>query len=166
MPQRPVFALLLISLLVWTASIAAASAADPANPLITDRGLFRPLVLVTPDADNAAYQRMREQLRRRQDDLRQRQMVLYSVEAGSGQRTGQAMTPFETRALLKALGIDPQGPMTVILIGMDGGKKMQLEGYVDPQQVFDIVDNMPRRTAGPTQPSRSAGAGTASQDIR
>ena len=55
------------------------------------------------------------------------------------------MTRFETEALLEALEVDPQGPMKVILVGYDGGKKMQLEGFVDPRQVFDIIDRMPIR---------------------
>ncbi|SHE53861.1 protein of unknown function [Modicisalibacter ilicicola DSM 19980] len=118
---------------------------DPANPLVTDRGMFRPLILVTPSIDNADYMRMREALQKHREEFDDRRMVLYSIEGGNGHRAGRPMTRFETRALLEALEVDPQGPMQVILVGFDGGKKMQLEGYVDPRQVFDIIDKMPIR---------------------
>ncbi len=135
------------ALLAATLPGTAMAAKNPANPLITDRGQSRPLIVITPRLDDAAYQRMREQLQRYRDALAQRRTVLYSIENGNGQRSGRPMTRFETRALLDAMQVSPQGPMTVILVGLDGGKKMQLEGYVDPQQILDIVDNIPVRQA-------------------
>ncbi|WP_048305933.1 DUF4174 domain-containing protein [Halomonas sp. PR-M31] len=135
-----------ICLIVWSLAVPSAFAADnPANPLITDRGKFRPLILITPDIDNEDYIRMREQLQRHREEFDDRRMVLYSVEGGNGHRAGRPMTRFETEALFEALEVDPQGPMKVILVGYDGGKKMQLDGFVDPRQVFDIIDKMPMR---------------------
>ncbi|WP_227367668.1 DUF4174 domain-containing protein [Halomonas sp. M20] len=135
-----------VCLIAWSLTMPIAFAADnPANPLITDRGKFRPLILVTPSIDNDDYVQMREQLQHHREEFDDRHMVLYSVEDGIGHRTGRPMTRFETEALLEALEIDPQGPMKVILVGYDGGKKMQLEGFVDPRQVFDIIDRMPIR---------------------
>ncbi|MGC3871683.1 DUF4174 domain-containing protein [Halomonas sp. GXIMD04776] len=146
MPRSLVVLLSWICLIVWSLAVPTTFAADnPANPLITDRGKFRPLILVTPSIEHDAYVRMREQLQRHRAEFDDRRMMLYSVEDGNGHRTGRPMTRFETEALLEALEVDPQGPMTVILVGYDGGKKMQLEGYVDPQQIFDIIDKMPMR---------------------
>ncbi|GHB07531.1 DUF4174 domain-containing protein [Modicisalibacter luteus] len=141
------FALLsLITLTIGLPSPSEVSAADnPANPLVTDRGLFRPLILVTPSLDNADFRRIREQLQAQRDEFEQRKMVLYSIEAGNGHRAGRPMTTYETQAVLEAMEVAPDGPLTVILVGMDGGKKMQLEGFVAPRQVFDIIDNMPIR---------------------
>lgn len=136
----------LVTLTIGLSSSGHALAADnPANPLVTDRGLFRPLILVTPSLDNADYHRIRMQLQAQRDAFEQRKMVLYSIEAGNGHRAGRPMTPYETQAVLKAMDVSPDGPLTVILVGMDGGKKMQLEGFVPPRQVFDIIDNMPIR---------------------
>ncbi|MCG7600610.1 DUF4174 domain-containing protein [Halomonas sp. McH1-25] len=136
----------LVTLTIGLPSSGHALAADnPANPLVTDRGLFRPLILVTPSLDNADYHRIRMQLQAQRDAFEQRKMVLYSIEAGNGHRAGRPMTPYETQAVLEAMDVSPDGPLTVILVGMDGGKKMQLEGFVPPRQVFDIIDNMPIR---------------------
>ncbi|MHB0776289.1 DUF4174 domain-containing protein [Halomonas sp. WWR20] len=148
MSSRPCV-LTMLCLLLWSALAATASAADPANPLMTDRSMFRALILVTPSAEDDAYRRMQEQLRQREDDIAQRRLMLYRIEAGKGQRAGRPMTPFETRALLNALDLDPQGPLTVVLVGLDGGKKMQLEGYVAPQQIFDVIDNIAIRQPAP-----------------
>lgn len=138
--------LCLVTLMAGASPPGDAHAADnPANPLITDRGLFRPLILVTPSLDNADYRRIREQLHAQRDAFEQRKMVLYSIEAGNGHRAGRPMTSHETQAVLEAMDVAPGGPLTVILVGMDGGKKMQLEGFVPPRQVFDIIDNMPIR---------------------
>lgn len=152
MTQRLSCVHLLVGLLTWLSlgvTSSAMATENPANPLITDRGKFRPLILVAPSLDDADYLRMRSRLDERQAAFAERKMVLYSVagtrEGNSGQRAGQPMTEFENRALLEALEVDTQGPLTVILVGMDGGKKMQLEGYVAPQSIFDIIDNMPIR---------------------
>ncbi|SFI22929.1 DUF4174 domain-containing protein [Modicisalibacter xianhensis] len=136
----------LVMLTLGLAPLGNAHSADnPANPLITDRGLFRPLILITPSLDNADYRRIREQLQDQRGEFERRQMVLYSIEAGNGHRAGRPMTPYETQAVLEAMNVAPDGPLTVILVGMDGGKKMQLEGFVPPRQVFDIIDKMPIR---------------------
>lgn len=151
-------ALLAFCWLVWATLAGGVAAADnPANPLITDRGTFRPLILVAPSASHNAYQRMRAQLEQHRDAFDQRRMVLYTIAGAEGQRMGRAMTEFETRALLEAMDVAPHGALTVILIGLDGGKKMQLEGYVDPRQVFDIIDNMPLRQRRPAPDTHHEG---------
>lgn len=146
---------LLWSLCLSTALLASHAPAteNPANPLITDRGLFRPLIIIAASAADTDYRRMRERLEARQAAFEEREMLLYTVTDGHGERAGKPMTEAETGALVEAMDIDPQGPTTVILVGKDGGKKMQLEGYVPPQQVFDIIDRMPmrQREAGQNQ---------------
>lgn len=135
------------ALLLWLTLLAgAASAAEnPANPLITDRGLFRPLIIVAPDGDALAYRRMLEDLAQRREAFEERKMLLYTIAGGRGRRAGKPMTDTETHAVLEALDVPATAPLTVILVGLDGGKKMQLEGYVAPRQVFNIIDNMPLR---------------------
>ncbi|OLO10377.1 hypothetical protein BTW10_15140 [Chromohalobacter japonicus] len=140
-------ALLACWMLVLLGPVNTAHAADPANPLITDHGLFRPLVIVSPQRDDDDYQRMRTQLRASHAKFEARDMVLYRVENGQGYRNDEPMTRFETQALLKALTLDDDASLTTVLIGKDGGKKMQLEGFVAPETVYHIIDQMPMRAA-------------------
>ncbi|WP_419307763.1 DUF4174 domain-containing protein [Chromohalobacter israelensis] len=137
------FALLLVVLPV----LGTGQAADPANPLITDHGLFRPLVIVSPDRDDDDYQRMRTLLGASQAKFQARDMLLYRVENGRGYRNDMPMTRFETQALLDALALRDDMPLTTVLVGKDGGKKMQLEGFVAPETVYHLIDQMPMRAA-------------------
>ncbi|ART64703.1 hypothetical protein B9H00_09870 [Kushneria marisflavi] len=118
-----------------------------ANPLLADKWQSRPLVVVTPSADNPDYERMRGIIETQRDAFNDREMVLYTVENGDGMKDGQALTKIETDAMLDALGLNARGPLTTVLVGKDGGKKVQQEGFVDPRQLFDTIDNMPMRRA-------------------
>ncbi|MDW5378325.1 DUF4174 domain-containing protein [Halomonas sp. HP20-15] len=140
---RPMLCSLCLATMLLAAHAAAAE--NPANPLVTDRGLFRPLIIVAPSAADPDFRRMRERLATRQAAFDQREMLLYTIAGDYGERAGKPMTDAEVSALLEAMDVDTQGPTTVILVGKDGGKKMQLEGFVPPQQVFDIIDRMPMR---------------------
>ncbi|QEL12912.1 DUF4174 domain-containing protein [Kushneria phosphatilytica] len=126
----------------------SAAAADPANPLIGDKWTFRPLIIVTPSVDNPDYQRMRGIIATRREAFEDRDMLLYTIENGEGERGGKPMTEAETTALLNALKLDPHGPLTTVLVGKDGGKKVQQTGFVDPMTIFDTIDRMPMRQAG------------------
>ncbi|WP_251978776.1 DUF4174 domain-containing protein [Salinicola avicenniae] len=128
-----------------TSSASADGGKDPANPLITDRGQFRPLILITPNETQPAYRELRQQLEASRDAFEARDMLLYTIEGDHGTRLGQDMTPYETQALLQALDIDPANGVTTVLVGKDGGKKVQQRGHVSLQQIYDTIDRMPMR---------------------
>jgi hypothetical protein len=136
------------ALFAAAAEAQSAGGKDAANPLITDKWNFRPLIVVTPDAEQPAYRHLRQQLGATQDQFADRDMLLYTVEGDSGTRHGQPMTPYETRALLEALGVRPDQGVTTILVGKDGGKKVQQRGDVDLQSIYHTIDRMPMRQAG------------------
>ncbi|GHB24719.1 DUF4174 domain-containing protein [Salinicola rhizosphaerae] len=121
---------------------------NPANPLVTDKWNFRPLIILTPDPHAPAYQHLRAQLERSQDQFDSRDMVLYTIEGTQGTRHGQPMTAYETDALVKALGVSPDQGVTTVLVGKDGGKKVEQRGDIDLQQIYDTIDRMPMRRAG------------------
>lgn len=139
---------LLAAGLMSAASGAAAVEADPAaNPLLSDQWRSRPLIMVTPSADNSDYERMRGIVETQRNAFNDRDMVLYTIENGTGMKEGQPLTENETRSMLAALGLSASGPLTAVLVGKDGGKKVQQEGFVDPRQLFDTIDRMPMRRA-------------------
>lgn len=131
-----------------TGGSAQAGDINPAaNPLLADKWQSRPLIMVTPSADNSDYERMRGIIETQRDAFNDRDMVLYTVENGDGMKNGQALTEAETDALLHSLDLSAQGPLTTVLVGKDGGKKVEQQGFVDPRQLFDTIDNMPMRRA-------------------
>ncbi|MFC0267009.1 DUF4174 domain-containing protein [Kushneria aurantia] len=140
-------AVLLTAALVGIGNAGAADIDPAANPLLADQGRSRPLVIVTPDNERPDYQRMRGIVETSRGAFSDRDMVLYTVEAGAGRKEGQPLTDAETRALLAALGTSADGPLTTVLVGKDGGKKVEQQGFVDPRQVYDTIDNMALRRA-------------------
>lgn len=129
------------------AAFGAQAQTGAANPFVTDKWQFRPLILITPDAQSAAYRELRDQIEHTQAQFDDREMLLYTVEDGEGTRRGKPMTAYETRALLDALDVDPNQGVTVILVGKDGGKKIEQRGAVDLEQIYDSIDRMPMRRA-------------------
>lgn len=134
-------------LLLTTAllGVTPSHAREAANPLNADQWQTRPLILITPSAGNSQYLRMRRELKNQQEDFDRRDMALYTIESGIGYHDGAPMTDAETSALLSDLNITPDSRVIVILIGKDGGKKVEQRGYVNPEQLFSTIDNMPMR---------------------
>lgn len=106
--------------LAWGAQAQTNADSNPANPLITDKGRFRPLVLIAPSTQETAYRHLKQRINDTQAQFRAREMLLYTVVGSEGTRHGQPMTRYETAALLDALDVDPRQGVTTILIGKDG----------------------------------------------
>lgn len=75
-----------------------------ANPLLADKWQSRPLIMVTPSADNPDYERMRGIIETQRDAFNDREMVLYTVENGDGSKDGQALTGIKPMRCWMLLG--------------------------------------------------------------
>ncbi len=81
-----------------------------------------------------------------QQEFQEREMALFTVVAGKGQRAGVPMTPAQTNSLLVALRVVGDGPAQVFLIGKDGGIKLRESGdRVSLPEIFTLIDGMPMR---------------------
>jgi hypothetical protein len=72
-------------------------------------------------------------------------MVYYEVTGGLASREGEALRHDQKTALLQALRLNPADGATAILIGLDGGIKLQTGSTPDLQAVFELIDGMPMR---------------------
>lgn len=145
MDTRPLPQLLAVGLLV-TAGITDVIADN--NPLVAERWKTRPLVVVIPGPEHPMLQDLQSQLRdpAMQQQFQEREMALFTVVAGRGQRAGVPMTPAQTNSLLFALGAAADGPGQVLLIGKDGGVKLREGGdRVLLPEIFTLIDGMPMR---------------------
>ena len=117
------------------------------NPLAAERWQTRPIVVVVPASDRALLRRIEAALERTatREAFVSREIVLYSVEAGEGRRSGVALTTGQTRALLGALKLESDGPPTLVLVGLDGSVKMVKGNDVDLHEVLAVIDRMPMR---------------------
>lgn len=141
-------------------TMTASNANPAANPLLGETWNRRPLVLVAPDEHDPDLQRQRERLNATRGEMQQRNMTLYTLMGTRGTHDGVPMSFEEVRALRDAMQLREGAPFTVILMGKDGGKKMQLEGFVAPDQIYQIIDSMPMRQREATQATREASTGT------
>lgn len=146
--RRAVSQALAYGLAIALPMVPPAHAAPPNdNPLAAERWHTRPLVVVVPASDRALLRRVESALENTttREAFAEREMVLFSVEAGQGRRSGVALTGNQTCALLRALKLRSDGPPAFVLVGKDGGVKMTEGHNVDLAEVFAAIDRMPMR---------------------
>ena len=122
-------------------------ASEASNPLLAERWQSRPLIVIAPNAQDPALVSLKRALQEpaNREAFIEREMVLYTVVNGVGARNDQPLEDSKTAGLLKALGMKSSGPGKVILVGKDGGKKMEQSGQVVPSELFALIDKMPMR---------------------
>ena len=135
-------------------TMTAANVDPAANPLLGETWNRRSLVLIAPDEQDRDLERQREELRATRGEMQQRDMTLYTLMGTRGIHDGVPMSFEEVRALRDAMQLREGAPFTVILMGKDGGKKMQQEGFVSPDQIYQVIDNMPMRQREASQAAR------------
>lgn len=132
-------------LLVMAANPAMADTAS--NPLDAERWQSRPLIVVAPHASDASWLQFQQDLMEpaNREAFIEREMVLYTVVDGVGKRNDQALDPQATSALLGTLGVKPGGPTRLLLVGKDGGTKIDQQAPLDISVIFTTIDKMPMR---------------------
>jgi hypothetical protein len=137
------------ALILAAASIVGtpSSAATSNGPLAREVGKTRPLIVITSSAADPILVRLKNSLRA-PDNRRafaERDMVLFTVIDGHGQRDGSDMSVAATTLLIDELRLR-QGPLPrLILIGKDGRKKLERHGPIELKKLFGIIDAMPMR---------------------
>jgi hypothetical protein len=143
--MKPPHTLLAASLALLASGSLHAS--ETSNPLVAERWQSRPLVVIAPHADDPLLTELRRALQQpsNREAFIEREMVLYTVVDGVGARNDQPLDGAQTAGLLKALGVKSAAPARVILVGKDGGKKMEQTEQVVPAELFALIDKMPMR---------------------
>lgn len=133
------FATLLLSALPLLANASE-------DPLQAERWQTRPLIVLAASADDPLLMRVQAALREpaNREAFVERDMVLYTVIGKQGQRNEQPLDAIATKRLLLALDAGNARPQ-VILVGKDGGKKIQQGADADLQAIFRTIDRMPMR---------------------
>ncbi|XXF09300.1 DUF4174 domain-containing protein [Pseudomonas sp. D2-3] len=116
------------------------------DPLKAERWNTRPLIVLAASADDPLLARVQAALREpaNREAFVERDMVLYTVIGQQGQRNEQPLDAIATKRLLLALDAGSARPQ-VILVGKDGGKKIQQGADADLQAIFQTIDRMPMR---------------------
>ena len=160
---------MLIRSLAFAALIAVAGpvlAADSDSPLAQEQGKTRPLIVIAHSSVDPTLMHLQAELKEsaNQQGFAQRNMVLYTVVNTIGQRDGKNLDPQSTMALIRSLNLGAGELPKTILVGKDGGKKLEKSGPVELKDVFDTIDAMPmaeKEAAAPVpavaEPAKAAG---------
>lgn len=116
------------------------------DPLQAERWKTRPLIVLASSASDPLLTRVQAALQEpaNREAFVERDMVLYTVIGQQGQRNRQPLEAVATKRLLLALDAGNARPQ-VILVGKDGGKKVQQGADADLQAIFQTIDRMPMR---------------------
>jgi hypothetical protein len=105
----------------------------------------RVLLIIADDMTDSDYQKAIEILKKRRSEIEERDMITILITGqhlvGVDQAAAQVM---DTKAAMEFLGQGPAGCRTV-LIGKDGGVKLDRAGSPDLEEIFALVDSMPMR---------------------
>jgi len=128
---------------IGTHSFAASSDA----PLAQEIGKTRPLIVIAASAADPVLVKLKTSLSEpdNQRAFAERDMILFTVIDGHGQRDGRDMSVAASKALIEELRLRPGALPRVILVGKDGGKKLERHGSIALNELFGIIDAMPMR---------------------
>ena len=159
-----------LTLAVLLAVASPLMAADGDSPLAQERGKTRPLIIIASSSVDSTLVSLKKSLAEpaNKEAFSKRNMTLYTVVNMIGQHDGKDMDAQSTMALIRDLKLGVQsGPKEkarVILVGKDGGTKIDKNGLTDTKEIFDTIDQMPmaeKEAAAPAPvapPAESKGA--------
>ncbi len=104
----------------------------------------RVLVILTDSPENQTFKKQYERLLLNQDGLKERKLVLYLVTpSGKNSDLPQLNLVSNTQQYTRHKKF--KNNFEIILIGLDGGKKLHQNELLLPQKLFDRIDAMPMR---------------------
>ena len=105
----------------------------------------RLLFLFSPSPEVPAYQSLSQELTRNLDGVRDRDLLVFRIlEQGPSVMDSQEISPQGAINLRRRFGVN-QGTFTAVLVGKDGGVKLQRPGPVSLSDIFALIDSMPMR---------------------
>lgn len=105
----------------------------------------RLLFLFSPSPEAPAYKALSDELRRNPDGVRDRDLLVFRIlEQGPSLVGSQEMSPQEAEELRRRFGAG-RGALTMVLVGKDGGVKLQRSEPVALSDIFGLIDSMPMR---------------------
>lgn len=105
----------------------------------------RPLLLFADSPDTPAYRTVRKALDSQSEQIVDRDMVVIEIFETGLVRVDTRPLPDENADKLRQRYEVPEGILTAILIGKDGGLKLRQTGSIDLAQIFALIDTMPMR---------------------
>jgi hypothetical protein len=105
----------------------------------------RLLFLFSPISEVPAYQSLDQQLRQNPEGVSNRDLLIFRILERSPSLMGsQEISSQAAENLRRRFGVN-QGTFTTVLVGKDGGIKLQQSEPVTLAAIFGLIDSMPMR---------------------
>ena len=105
----------------------------------------RLLFVIAPTRDEPSFDTLHRTLAARGADLADRDLVVFElVESGLSTKDGEPLDPAKARLLRDRFGV-PLGAFSVILVGKDGGVKLDRRDQTGLEEILALIDSMPMR---------------------
>ena len=105
----------------------------------------RLLLIFAPSEDYPAYRFLADELRRQQNGVHDRDVLVFALLEKGQSRLGDVGLDKAAGELLRTRFSVKQGAFTVVLIGKDGGEKLRREERATLGEIFGLIDTMPMR---------------------
>ena len=105
----------------------------------------RLLILFAPNYSHPLFDALRQSLAARRSEAAERDLVIFEIfESAASSMNNEVIDPATARRLREKFDVPAHG-FTVILIGKDGGIKLQRQERTHLDDIFALIDSMPMR---------------------
>lgn len=114
----------------------------------------RLLFLFAPDRNDLSFNGLKNEISARKREMADRDLFVFEVlESGESFLGTKTLKTEDAMTLRKRFDVSPES-FTVVLVGKDGGVKLNRNTRVSLQDVFDLIDAMPMRQEEMRQKAR------------
>lgn len=115
------------------------------NPVDKHKWKERVLIVTASSPSNVGYKRQDQLLTKGKKGMKDRDLVIYRLYVDHWlDPKNEIISEQEARAIYENYNIDPD-TFSVVLIGKDGGVKMDKNDIVSTREIFQLIDSMPMR---------------------
>jgi len=114
----------------------------------------RLLFLFAPNHNHPLFENLHNALKAQMQEVADRDLVIFEIlESGVSRMDTSRLDPQAAQSLREKFDVPP-GKFAVILIGKDGGIKLNRKDHTQLEDVFTLIDAMPMRREEMRQKSR------------
>ncbi len=144
---KPLFRTKVLAFVAIFALSAGASGSDVEDAVNLDQYQWtkRLLLAFAPTRGEPLLRELHESLVARAADVADRDLVVFEVvESGASTVSGEPLDA-ATAELLRERFHVPGGAFSVVLVGKDGGVKLERRDRTSLEEIFELIDSMPMR---------------------
>lgn len=105
----------------------------------------RLLFLFSPNRTHPPFNTLEKSLKAQKPGVADRNLVIFEIlESGSSSMDTEHIHPQTAQSLRESFDVSP-GQFTVILVGKDGGTKLNRNEETQLEDIFALIDSMPMR---------------------